>query len=534
MISLPKRVAAFFKDPKSWKVPVAVAVVGALPLCINAIAAGELPDFSLTDLTGTFFASFAAVAFLGSLIVFYVLIAGFAARHIVNSSYPEVSGSTPDNHNYLIRGNFILGVALLSILVWFGIAAALTDLKLAPHPYAAWTIYAFALCCTTLLVLCDWRTHARSFKYSLLACLVGSLAFLAVLGLANWIGYAPTISSPTPNVTHASSTFTTNLAEWLSSAGHWLLGDRLVKTAALLSIIVGVATPVLVRGTRKRRTANRSGQKPEPWIKNETAKLLLTKAKVIGAFWFFSALTFIFLGLIVEASPASYQIVTALVGGTILLVLNFWTFSASDWKSRVAAGVCTFGFVFGVLPLYGHNITFLPKLVVNVLGLGNRHATDIALASTECPALASYGAECMPTKDTSIGLTNVNVLNRAGSSVIIEMQVQIQALLTPIDTAKSQAPVPASAVSGVPAVRVTYLPAALSSTQMVARDRRTIASLYPCDEILLEKLRESNPAKADNLACVRLSVPKEDVIGRAIGGAATYAGDFSRFVSITP
>jgi hypothetical protein len=536
MKSLSKRVVAFIKDPKTWKVSLAISVVGALPLCINAISAGELPDFSLNDLTGTFIASFAAEAFLGIILVCYFLMAGFAARYVVNSSYPEVSGVTPENRSYLIRGNFVLGVALLSLLMWFGIVEALTDFRLAPnHTDAALSVYALALCSTALLVLCDWRTGARSFKYALLACLAGSLVFLTVLGVANWIGYTPASTSLPITVTHSPSALSTSHFDlWLSAAGQWLLRDRLVETATVLSIIVAVATPILAIRTRRRRVANRSGQKPEPWLKNETARLVFTKASVILTFWFFSAVTFMFLGLIVVTSPASYQIVTALLGGGMLMLLNFWAFSASDWKSRTLAGAFTFGLVFGLIPLYGHNITFLPKLVVGVLGLGNRHATDIALASTECPALASYGAECMPAKDTTIGLTNVNILNRTGSNVIIEIQVQIQALLTPIEATKSQTDVPASAGAGVPGIRVTYVPAALSGTQAVNLDRKTIASLFPCNEVLVEKLRESNQAKADNLACVKLSVPKENVVGRTIGGAATYAGDFSRFVRITP
>lgn len=535
MTSLSKKAVDFFNDPKTWKVSVAVAVVGALPLCLNAISAGELPDFTLNDLTGTFIASFAAEAFLGVILVGYFLMAGFASRHIVNSVYPEKLGIVPENHSYLIRGNFILGVALLSLLMWFGLVEALTDLLLAPnHIGVALGAYVIALLSTTLLVLQDWRTGARSLKYALLACLAGSLAFLSVLEVANWIGYTPSsISRPatlsTPTVPGAS-----HLDLWLSATSQWFLRDRLVETATVVSVLVAVATPVLIIGTRRRREANRSGQKSEPWLKNEAAILALTKISVIAAFWFFSAVTFMFLGLIVVTSPVSYQIITALLGGAILMILNFWAFSANNWKSRALAGAVTFAFVFGVIPLFGHNLTFLPKLVVGVLGLGNRHATDIALSSAECPALASYGAECVPAKDTSIGLTDVNILNRTGSNVIIEIQVQIDALLTPVEARKSQPVAPASASSEVPGVRVTYVPAALSGTQGISQDRRRIETLYPCDVVLVEKLRETNSAKADNLACVKLSVPKENVVGRTIGGPATYAGDFSRFVLIMP
>lgn len=81
---------------------------------------------------------------------------------------------------------------------------------------------------------------------------------------------------------------------------------------------------------------------------------------------------------------------------------------------------------------------------------------------------------------------------------------------------------------------MAYDPAVLSGPQSNALDPKTIASLYPCNEVLVEKLRETDPTKANNLACVRLSVPKENVVGRTIGGPSTYAGDYSRFVRVTP
>lgn len=51
--------------------------------------------------------------------------------------------------------------------------------------------------------------------------------------------------------------------------------------------------------------------------------------------------------------------------------------------------------------------------------------------------------------------------------------------------------------------------------------------------MLLEQLRADDPAKADALACVTLSVPKEQVLGNSISGPATYSGDFSKYVSVS-
>jgi hypothetical protein len=66
-----------------------------------------------------------------------------------------------------------------------------------------------------------------------------------------------------------------------------------------------------------------------------------------------------------------------------------------------------------------------------------------------------------------------------------------------------------------------------------AETESRIAVWYPCNPLLLERLRANDPAKADALACVRLSVPKELVLGNTANGPATYVGDFSQYAHVS-
>jgi hypothetical protein len=122
-------VRGFWRDNKTWALSLAIPLVGAIPLYIYAISIGQLPDFSIGDLTGVLIASFLTEAFLGTIMVGYLLIAGFAARSVVTNFYPDPDAETPNGgivpslskqnaYRYLIKGKFIAGVAAFDVLVW--------------------------------------------------------------------------------------------------------------------------------------------------------------------------------------------------------------------------------------------------------------------------------------------------------------------------------------------------------------------------------------------------------------------------------
>lgn len=171
----------FARENKIWALSIAVPLLGAIPLYIYSMSIGQLPDFSLGDLTGVLIASFLTEMIVGTVMVVYLLFAGFAARKAVNGFYPDPriavsdSSNAPspvalDTHRYLIRGNFIVGVTIFSVLSWFGLATKSFDSWLAPqHPGIARWAYALSLSSVALLVLVDWRRGWRLLKYTLFA-----------------------------------------------------------------------------------------------------------------------------------------------------------------------------------------------------------------------------------------------------------------------------------------------------------------------------------------------------------------------------
>lgn len=57
---------------------------------------------------------------------------------------------------------------------------------------------------------------------------------------------------------------------------------------------------------------------------------------------------------------------------------------------------------------------------------------------------------------------------------------------------------------------------------------------YRCDDLRLDALRAVDRAKVDSLACIKLSVPKDHMLGHTVNGAATYRGGFSQYVQASP
>lgn len=541
MKELIRRFLKFVDDNKIWAVTIAIPLLGAIPLYIYALSIGELPDFSISELTGTLLASFLTEVVIGGSTVIYLLLTGLAARSAVNAFYPDAPGNTHNNHEYLIRGNFIQGVTMFSLLAWFGLATSPLDTWLTSEATGlARCAYWIALGSSALLVAIDWRNGRRPFKYALLSAFASSCSFLAVLLISYSRGYVTIHSDQSSSSTNAAApldklhTLITN-----PDIEKWLLQDHLTVTASTAALIILVATPALVRITRARRHTNKSGGNSQPIFKNEKLKLLAAKLWVTLVFWFLSAAAFAFLYLIAATSPLHSQSVTLLFGGSIFIFLNWAAFSIKDWKQRILLGAITFCVVFIMLPIQTSNATLLPKMIVNVLGLGNRHAAVIVLASTECPALAQYGVICKSEKDTSIGITNANILDRLGSTVLIELQIKQTADAS--DAKKAQSPdtqassatqtqaasTTASANHASPS-NISLVPLTLSKPKN--SKMKDLAALYPCDSALAEKLRSVDSEKANSLVCAKLSVPKDHLIGRTINGPATYLGEFSQYI----
>lgn len=514
-----------------------VLLLGAAPLYIYALSIDQIPDFSVVDLTGVLIASFLTEALLGTLMVMYLLSAGFAARKMMDAFYPlSDSGEVDtkdartalfrDTREYLIRGRFIIGVTAFDVLIWFGAAVKPFNMWLAPqHPGLATCVYIVALMACALLVLIDWRRGWRPGKYILFAVLCGATAFLGVLTAAYLGGYVAKVSlAAHPAAEHRYT--------WVSTFASSMLHDRLILTASICSLLLTIGLLALVLVTRNRRSAVRSGGLPPTLFPNPAHRLVAAKVSAAAAFTFFTGLSALFFIVIVEASTVSKQTMIALTGAMYLFVLNWGSFSERDRKQRVFLGLVTFALVFIVLPLQSGNAAMFPKMVVTPLGLGNLRANSIALSSLECSALLPYGVDCDAKKDSSIGLTNVNILNRLGSTVLIELQVRRSPEPAMGNVHKAAAGQAADAAAASSSARTERITLSLPPSPKDAATEKLNAKLYPCDNLLLDRLRAIDPGKADVLACVKLSVPKEYVLGNTANGAATYSGDFSQYVRV--
>ncbi|MCO8320397.1 hypothetical protein [Burkholderia multivorans] len=530
---LTEQLLEFVSDNKIWAFSVAVPLLGAIPLYIYSMGVGELPDFSLGDLTGSLIASFLTEVAITVATVGYLLFAGFAARSVVNSFYPKTSLGIPVNHCYLIRGNFIQGVTVVCVLAWFGLTTSSFDTWLPPPEiWLARIAYWASLFSSALLVVADWRSGKRPLKYALFFTLTGSIAFLAVLVCAYLGGYIaplplrPGWRAPSPAPIAKASA-------WVLNAGTWLLHDHLIATAATAALAAGGIVSYIATITRVHRQANRSGQPPQLLFKSEGLKLLVAKACITAVFCFLSGVSIVFLGVMVDATPTHAQTAAAVLGGSFLIFLNWFAFAASDWKQRGWAWLATFFFVFVMLPLQSDNAMMLPRMVTNALGSGNRHATNLVLSSMECPALAPYGIDCKPDKDGSIGLTNVNILNRLGSTVLIELQVQ-RIMDTSTTDEEQRSGKPVADAHGLPRNRARLIPLTLRVPEAANGYADGFLASYKCDALRLEGLRAVDRAMADSVACVKLSLPKDHMLSHTVNGAATYRGGFSQYIQIAP
>lgn len=542
-MNLKKTTLAFIIENRTLSISAAVLFLGGAPLYIYALSIGQLPDFSLADLTGTLIVSFLTEILFGTAMVSYMLFAGFATRKTVSAFYPnehvsqrrswdKPSSASDDTHHYLIHGRFIVGVTVISLLVWFGVATKPFNSWLVPqHPEVAKYAYVVSLIAVGLLVFFDWRRGWRLGKYALFGISIASITFIGVLVvsyLGDFISEVPDteIPSASPSVSFAE------INTWLRDTARLLLGDNLVSTAFVVGISVMILSLLAVYITRKHRYAVKLGNTPPAFFKNETIKLLVAKIAATLTFIFCSLLVVMFFGVVVDAGPIHAQTTAAFVGGSYLIILNWIAFSVSNWRNRVILGLITFSMIFILIPMQSGNPVLFPKAIVKALGVGNFHAASIALSGMQCSTLASYGVNCDAKKDTSIGITNVNILNRLGSTVLLEFQVQRSAKTTTLPIADPSSNLKFEVNRGRRKhieLDVLKLPAAISNSQIVSQ----LEAMYPCDKLLLERLRADDlgKPKADELFCVTLSVPRDQLLGYTMNGPRTYFGDFSRYVT---
>lgn len=628
---------------------------GGLPLLLYSNSVDQLPDFTLSDLTGTLIATFATEVTLAVAVGWYCLLAGLAARFVLVRFYPDDPVGTPPSpvpspnatvRQGLVKGPFIVLVTVLTVVVWADGGAVGTGVS----PFVHWrnttleilvsTAYFVAYVTLVCLVLFDWhgtgaiRRIGRKVVWGLLLtatifdCVAWAIARhdpalvdtvnktdphpvawawrgMAALLLAGWHGYGPIGLGVLVSVVALAVAvwrWRTNRSGWsvlwmvMVAAAPWgLLGLRKAAEAygiwAVLSgstwlpwtILAGAAVAAgsiwlaieLLRRVRRAWQAGRiiSVGSRADW------KLVAAKATITAAFGFFSTVVMLFVLTIVGSGSPVGRDQTLMVATALLIVLNWIAFSLPrGWKHL--AGLCAFSaaVMLFFVPLVGQNPLQFPRLLVTALGFGNRHAASIALSGQQCATLAPYGVHCEKGKDDAITLTNVNIVNRLGTSMQLELLVRTDAPdVAASDGAGAQPVTSASATKGFGKAKPKrakanhsvspekVVPNAVQTLTLVVQPAGVIGAerlrdaIYRCDTLLSDKLQAAKDAAASEAAapagasaasgvqafeqrpaqvvkstppfvCARITVPKDQVLGYTSAGVRTYEAGLSGYI----
>jgi hypothetical protein len=513
------RTAWFTDYAKSNPIVVAstlTSLLGGLLLLSYAISLRQFPDIPLSALSGILIAVCATGLFFVVMIVLACLLPGLAARQLTRYFYPAADDGTlhPDLL-HLLNGRFFWGAAILAILVWSWLLPALpvhgkTD---------AMCTVCMVIACTAclILILCDWR-HSRLFaciaRHVVLAVGLGSFSYL----LSSWLWPG----TPTAPPVHAVAPKPTpSLADLCIKALNGFMPDHrqgtavIVVAAVLLSGVLRKWGPALCRWIQRQPFTqklfpNRRDSFLPKRLDAGAWKLLGVKVAVLMSLTLSALLPLFFACLITASGSLHWPLLGLLICMAYFVMLNAVVFTSKSRRFLLISGVAGAITVFWILPTTVHNPTFLPKLLVNTLGFGNIHADSVALSSRQCANLARYSAHCQPGAEGTVSLHDVNLLDRLGASVLLELEVRRDELhATPGDTS----------------------PAAELHEPTTGKPQ---SYAQGCDENLALQLEQSDTPRYRQLACVRLSVPKEQFYGYTGNGPRRYTGAYTTMQLFKP
>ncbi|KVW90431.1 hypothetical protein [Burkholderia cepacia] len=532
-----------------------VLVLGGVPLLLYSLSLDQVPDFTLTELTGTLIATFLVEIGLVGVFGVYSLIAGFAARFVLDRFYDDTHvvafgqmGPLTQNQQMrdrLVRGRFIVIATVLTVLIW-------TDLLTNPFvswasPVLAWlTVVAYVATYSGLigLLLADGSFVDSRLTRVLSSVLLFGVVILGALQLVAHFGneridtsagataraqpvvYAFSQLAPdvracvgwmtTPSWATAAASAIIAAIVWfvqrslrLAANGSrnvskrimhvtlhairaiglvvlavvavsWLIalvnfkwfvtGNRLPITILCAAVF---AVWMLRKGWffRKRQIAPGGflmPATPATGRRNGVPKLVAAKLFTAAAFAILSLCILIFADLVDSLNGNRESAQTLLLTMALLSVMNWGAFASRGWQMR--AGLCALAALvsFVSVPIIVQNPLLFPRMLVAILGFGNRHASSMALSGQQCATLAPFGVRCNAGKDGSITLTDVNIVNRLGSSMVVEL------ILRPELSVSAGAP-PEAPVVGVAHTQARGIRDDKSPSASVAASSTTIA-----------------------------------------------------------
>ncbi|ACR32855.1 hypothetical protein [Burkholderia glumae] len=543
---------------------VSAFALGGLTLLFYALSIGQLPEFTWNDLTGTLLAVCVTGVLVVALSASYCLLAGYFARWALESVYPEAANDAPTTTSdptgsiapyvRLMRGWFIPGATCLSILAWIVIVVLGARQRLvAPHQEHLIGALVVAVVSLLILLLVDWRRfRQQALRYILISALGGALTTVCVI-LAAWsVVPGSMIISESPK-----SSAHTQILDW-SRCGVVALNNAILVgvSVAVIAILLIKFKAIALWAVRfvHRSIANILEKLPDwewlSWAANKATWLVrivlwfarifkrtsyvaigaapdrrLTNAKirVIVVFGFATLAIYLIAFAMAGMGDAHEQTVDFIYIFVLLMILNWGLFSVRHWKERAGLGLITAALVFGVYPLTINNFSMFPKMIVSLLGLGNERLASIALSSKQCATLAPYGVICAPDNERSITLTNVNLLNRLGGTVVLELLIKDES----VDDHK----VAASTELNSPLAPSDRDRSSLKQKTLVTTERIGVnrpSSVF-CDAVLLSSVDSSDAISEKALRCVELIVPKDQVLGYTMSKWRNYRGEYTAY-----
>ncbi|MFM0741840.1 hypothetical protein PQQ51_31805 [Paraburkholderia xenovorans] len=532
-------------------------IVGGGTLFWYYLLLGQMPDFTLPQTTGLFSAAFlAGIIVIGTFALTCVAPAA-VARYALDEMLPEnpapshfwipteakaesAAKVTSQMRAELLNRAFPVELTALSILAWCGIGLTpLAEFFWPGDPGLVIVIYAVMVFTLLLLVLLGSLLR-RDLRIALRIVVAFGSSAIATLLMLHKAGLDPSTSL-------LSFSFPSGLIPDTSGpliSRQFLRPHVYALAATLATLATGLLACVAILGERRRLQRDIFSGPPFPKVR---PSMFTTRFWLALVYVAFSSLPLMLALEFARLNGPAHAIRSL---GTIILYLalfNLAFFSMASMKRNFfKACLIAVGFFVVTVMVPMQRPTVIPKGVVFALGLGNFHSSTILLSSLQCPRLAIYGIECEAKKDDAVVVTNVNVLNRMGSTATLELQIRREG--PDIDRSLTVAGFALSADLQDPPATRNPKPV-LMTREESAHDfangdpQQRVIAARQCDDSIAswlqspwetEKSRLANRNKYVRLWCVTVNVPADQLLDFDKDGTRSYTGGYSEFIGRRP
>lgn len=495
--------------------------VGGLTILAYLLGIGFLPDFTLSELVGLFAAAFMLGLTSIIALTFFCLMPGFITRRVVEAMEvrflrhectTDIDAIDQLTYQTLTKGGFVVVATLVVSVIWsWAFTSPLPELFGADYKVGA-AVYAL-LTAMSLAVLAVYGQPGRKpLTRATASVWLGTLCtWLSLVWLGMKNAYHPTPGSE-------STAAATDISGNIGMLDFEILSRLVSEYGALLAILAGIVVSAAcyhLTGPSRKRTfparISRFHWNAPPWLRHCFVKFAATLVLLVLAY------TPIYLAaMYAELAPASGEVTVFIACLAVFSVANWFAFATGSLKQAIVPVAFAVLLLFYVVPLWIGRPLFLADVVVRGLGYGGIRLATITLSGKHCATLERYGAQCDSNPEKPLQLTEVNMLSRIGSTVLLELQL-VAPRMGSVDPAPEGA-------NGQHSLSESFLYDSVSDDP---------ASKKGCDTNLMSRLRKKELAKSEVLRCIRLAVPKADAASYVVDGARRYTGGFTSATTVS-